>query len=102
MSHSSRSPLLPLGAIAAGFGLFTAPIHAQTQAPAAPVSAASAPSEATLPAIKVKAAAESTDKEAYQATQTRIGKGKQELRDESDMGFPDAVGFMGRVEREWR
>ena len=88
MSVSSRPQLLPLGALAAGFGLFAAPLHAQTAAPAAPAAAASAAApakpesgEVTLPAIKVKAAAEPTGKEAYQATQSRIGKGNQELRD---------------------
>ncbi|MBC7993519.1 MAG: TonB-dependent receptor [Rhizobacter sp.] len=58
---------------------------AQTSAPAAP-TAASAPASAasgvtTLPQIKVKAAAEPSGKQSYQATTTRIGKGKQELRD---------------------
>lgn len=95
-THPLRSPdtaptrpsLLPLGALAAGFGLAMSPVMAQTTAPAAPAAAsapASAASEApgvtTLPQIKVKAAAEPTAKESYQATTTRIGKGKQELRD---------------------
>jgi catecholate siderophore receptor len=79
---------LPLGALAAGFGLALSPVMAQTQAPAAPASAASAPQDpsatpavTTLPQIKVKAAAEASGKQSYQATTTRIGKGKQELRD---------------------
>lgn len=95
-THPLRSPdtaptrpsLLPLGALAAGFGLAMSPVMAQTTAPAAqaaasaPASAASdAPGVTTLPQIKVKAAAEPTAKESYQATTTRIGKGKQELRD---------------------
>jgi catecholate siderophore receptor len=87
MSRPSHPALLPLGALAAGFGLFAAPAFAQTSAPTAPASAASAaaadPAATTLPAIKVKAAAEadSSPKESYQTTQTRIGKGRQELRD---------------------
>lgn len=86
-SDAPRTALLPLGALAAGFGfLLSSPAMAQTTVPAAPASAASSPDPApaaitTLPQIKVKAAAEPTGKEAYQATTTRIGKGKQELRD---------------------
>jgi catecholate siderophore receptor len=86
MSNTSRPVLLPLGALAAGFGLFAAPAFAQTvAAPAAPASAAAPaePGAATLPAIKVKAAVEKEPptKQSYQTTQTRIGKGQQELRD---------------------
>ena len=99
--------LLPLGALAAGFGLLMPPAFAQTAAPPAPTNAASSPAatsaaepaasapaaalpaasvpaaagEATLPQIKVKAAAEPTGKDNYQTTTTRIGKGNQELRD---------------------
>ncbi len=81
------SPLLPLGAIAAGFGLALNPAMAQTAAPpAAPASAAAASDIATLPQIKVKAAVEPTGKESLRATTTSIGKGKQELRD-----IPQAV-----------
>jgi catecholate siderophore receptor len=84
----SRPTLLPLGALAAGFGLALSPAMAQqTASPAAPAASAAAPaastgnSVTTLPEIRVKATAEPTGKEAYQATTTRIGKGKQELRD---------------------
>jgi catecholate siderophore receptor len=84
----SRPTLLPLGALAAGFGLALSPAMAQqTASPAAPAASAAAPaasagnSVTTLPEIKVKATAEPTGKQAYQATTTRIGKGKQELRD---------------------
>ncbi|WOB08539.1 TonB-dependent siderophore receptor [Piscinibacter gummiphilus] len=81
----SRPALLPLGALAAGFGLALSPAMAQQTAPAA-ASAASAASASepvvTLPTIRVKAeAAEPSGKQDYQATTTRIGKGKQELRD---------------------
>ena len=73
------SRLLPLGALAAGFGLFNVAALAQT-APA-PAAAASAPkSEATLPAIPVKAKVE-TDASSVRATTSTIGKGNQELRD---------------------
>lgn len=83
----SRPALLPLGALAAGFGLALSPALAQQAAtPAAPAASAAAPavvdSGASLPQIKVKAtAAEPTGKQTYQATTTRIGKGKQDLRD---------------------
>jgi len=73
-------PILPLGALAAGFGLASAAL-AQT-APAAPAAAASAPKEeAALPTVRVKAKVEQQGKDAYQATETRIGKGKQDIRD---------------------
>jgi catecholate siderophore receptor len=86
---SSRPTLLPLGALAAGFGLALSPAMAQQSAPAAApaasaVSPASAASEpvVTLPTIRIKAEpAEPSGKQDYQATTTRIGKGKQELRD---------------------
>jgi catecholate siderophore receptor len=78
--NAAPSRLLPLGALAAGFGLFNVAVMAQT-APAAPAAAASAPkSEATLPAIPVKAKLE-TDANSVRATTTTIGKGNQELRD---------------------
>lgn len=68
-------PLLPLGALAAGFGLASAAM-AQTAAPAKPAA-----EEAALPTVRIKGAAEPQGKDAYQATETRIGKGKQEIRD---------------------
>jgi catecholate siderophore receptor len=61
--------LLPMGALAAGFGM-TGSLFAQT---------VDVPRE--LPAIKAKAAKEPEGKESLQATTTSIGKGKQELRD---------------------
>ncbi len=82
---------LPLGALAAGFGLLmTAPTTALAQAspPPAPAPAsasvdakADTKADATLPAIRVKATAEPTGKETLRATTTTIGKGKQALRD---------------------
>ena len=71
-----RQALLPLGALAAGFGLASASL-AQTPAPAAEA----AKTENALPIVRTKASAEPTGKDAYQATDSRIGKGKQELRD---------------------
>ena len=65
-------PILPLGALAAGFGLASSAALAQT-APKA--------EEAALPTVRVKAAAEKQGKDDYQATETRIGKGKQDIRD---------------------
>ena len=74
--------LLPLGALAAGFGLLHAGALAQT-APPAPASAASAAApakETTMTPISVKAKAE-TDANSVRATTSTIGKGTQELRD---------------------
>jgi catecholate siderophore receptor len=61
--------LLPLGAAS----LLAATAHAQTP----PASVA----EPTLAPIPVRAAAEPTAKETLNATDTRIGRGRQELRD---------------------
>jgi catecholate siderophore receptor len=72
---------MPLGALAAGFGLALAALPAQAQQGAAPPAAAASASEATLPVIRVKASAESQGKESYQSTTTGIGKGNQALRD---------------------
>jgi catecholate siderophore receptor len=86
-------PLLPLGALAAGFGL--AGLAAAQTAPAAPqpAAAASAPasdaasapddkaSGTVMPTVKAKASAVRQGKESVQAVTTSIGKGTQELRD---------------------
>ena len=82
--------LLPLGALAAGFGLFNAAALAQTSpppaaaaAPVAPASAASAPASrdgTVLQPIAVKAKVE-TDQNSVRATTSTIGRGNQELRD---------------------
>ena len=88
--------LLPLGALAAGFGLFNVAALAQVAppatAPAAPAAPASAASNAAaassapakdgtvLQAISVKAKAE-TDQNSVRATTSTIGRGNQELRD---------------------
>ena len=77
MSHAPKHRLLPLGALAAGFGL--APLSPLAVAQTTP--AAEPATETVMPVVKAKAAAEPTGKASVQATTTRIGKGKQELRD---------------------
>ena len=73
-NNNSKSPallpLLPLGALAAGFGLASAAL-AQTTPPK---------EETVLPTVRIKASAEKQGKDDYQATETRIGKGKQDIR----------------------
>ena len=71
--------LLPLGALAAGFGLASAAMAQTAPAPAAAASAAK--EEAALPTVRVKGTVEKQGKDDYQATETRIGKGKQDIRD---------------------
>jgi catecholate siderophore receptor len=84
--NANPQKLLPLGALAAGFGLLGGSAFAQSQAPAAPAAAASAATsvtvttETTLRPISVKARPE-TDTNSYRANTTTIGKGVQELRD---------------------
>ena len=81
--NATPQKLLPLGALAAGFGLLGASAFAQSQVPAAPAAAASAASakaETTLQQISVKARPE-TDANSLRANTTTIGKGVQELRD---------------------
>ena len=79
---STTPGLLPLGALAAGFGMIGVSAFAQTAAaPAAPSSTASAPkAETTLQQISVKAKVE-TDATSVRATTSTIGKGNQDLRD---------------------
>jgi catecholate siderophore receptor len=90
-------PLLPLGALAAGFGLAGAAVAQQAAptAPAAasaPAAAASAPAasqpvadapagEAVMPTVRARAAGERSGKQSLQATTSSIGKGQQALRD---------------------
>ncbi|MCK6424038.1 MAG: TonB-dependent receptor [Burkholderiaceae bacterium] len=86
-------PPLPLAALAAGLGL-TSWVQAQTPtAPPAPAAAASAPAasaaavadtvvgETRLRKITVKGRGEAPGKDSLKAETTRIGKGRQELRD---------------------
>ena len=79
---SARPQLLPLGALAAGFGLWSAAAVAQTQPAAAtpPAAAASAPAETALPPVRVKGRVEN-DNTAVRATTTTVGKGNQDVRD---------------------
>jgi len=76
MSRHRTTPALPLGALAAGFGLsLMGAAWAQTTEPAS--------QQAPLPEVTVKGKVDRTPpaKNTYQATTTTIGKGKQELRD---------------------
>jgi catecholate siderophore receptor len=83
-------PLLPLGALAAGFGLAGLaaaqnPATAQQPAAAASVPAAATADDkaagAVMPTVKAKASALRQGKDSLQAVTTSIGKGTQELRD---------------------
>jgi len=82
---ASPSPrLLPLGALAAGFGLLHVAALAQVppppEAPPATPSADNAKDGATLKTISIKAKVE-TDQNSVRATTSTIGRGNQELRD---------------------
>ena len=72
--------LLPLGALAAGFGLFNPLVLAQTSAANTAAPAVAGAPETTLQPISVKARVE-TDANSVRASTSRIGKGEQELRD---------------------
>ncbi|UUX96060.1 TonB-dependent receptor [Aquabacterium sp. J223] len=73
--------LLPLGALAAGFG-FAGLATAQSGAPAAPPAAvAPAEPDAALPVVRTRAQADSSGKDSLRATTTNIGRGTQQLRD---------------------
>jgi len=79
MSRQRTNPALPLGALAAGFGLslMGSTALAQTAADTAKQS------DQALPEVTVQGTVDRTPpaKNTYQATTTTIGKGKQELRD---------------------
>lgn len=79
MSRQRTNPALPLGALAAGFGLslMGSSVLAQTATDAAKKT------DAALPEVTVQGTIDRTPpaKNTYQATTTTIGKGKQELRD---------------------
>lgn len=79
---------LPLGALAAGFGLSL--MGSSVLAQAAPAADTVKKSDATLPEVSVTGSTErSPAKQSYQAVTTTIGKGKQEIRD-----IPQAVTVM--------
>src|SRR5687768_3884740 len=69
-------PLLPLGALAAGFGVATL-----AAAQAAPSAASASAPEAGLPAVHVRAKSEPQGKDSVRATTTGVAKGNQPLRD---------------------
>ena len=73
----SPSALLPLGALAAGFGfgLLAGPAWAQDPAPTP------AGDNPVLPAVTVRAAPEESARETLQTTTTTLGKGVQDIRD---------------------
>ena len=75
LRSTRRLPPLRLQAAAAAAALLGAAAGAQT------APATSAPAEQVLPPLRAKAAAEPSDKDTLQATETRIGKTRQELRD---------------------
>lgn len=71
--------MLPLGALAAGFGLMVASCAATAQT--VPTPPAAPATTAALPEIKVRATAEENAKETLQTNKSTIGKGKQDIRD---------------------
>jgi len=72
-------PLLPLGALAAGFGVASLAV---AQTAATPPRADPPPAETVLPPLKASGRSDPpVGNEGVQATTTRIGKGLQELRD---------------------
>jgi catecholate siderophore receptor len=70
-ASSPLNPLLPLGALAAGFGLASSALAQTTPSK----------DETVLPTVRIRASAEPQGKDSVQATETRIGKGKQDIRD---------------------
>ncbi|RZI85732.1 MAG: TonB-dependent siderophore receptor [Rubrivivax sp.] len=80
MSRQRLHPALPLGALAAGFGLSLMGASALAQTAE---DANAKRIDTPLPEVSVKGRVDRTPpaKQSYQATTTTIGKGKQELRD---------------------
>ena len=72
-------PLIPLGALAAGFGLIN--LAAAQTSPPAPATTDPPRAETVMPVIKASGSADRQGKDGVQATTSRIGKGEQELRD---------------------
>lgn len=80
IAHSGRRALLPLGALAAGFGLAHA-AWAQTASEAEFPPQAGSVDAMQLQPVVVRGDAERQGRDAYRAGQTRIGKTQQDLRD---------------------
>ncbi|RZU00805.1 TonB-dependent receptor [Rivibacter subsaxonicus] len=84
-STTVRRPtrLLPLGALAAGFGLAAPAVWAQatTAATDEPPAAQATPGALKLQRVEVHGNGERQGKDAYKADQTRIGKSQQDLKD---------------------
>jgi catecholate siderophore receptor len=70
VKSGAPSAIVPLGALAAGFGLLVAASAVNAQA-----------TGSSLPQVNVKANAEEKTKDNLQTNTSNIGKGKQELRD---------------------
>ena len=78
----SRGSLLPLGALAAGFGFSLAltPVMAQTTTPGAG-SPATRGAETVLPTVTVRGVIDNEAKESVRTTTTTLGRGQQDIRD---------------------
>ncbi len=76
--NNTKNIALPLGALAAGFGVATLAL-AQTATPPAPADGTEA--DNALPVVRARAAAEPGSKESVRATTTNAAKGTQALRD---------------------
>lgn len=77
----AHAALLPLGALAAGFGFALLAGPAQAQAPGAGQGTGTTAAETVLPEVTVRAAPEESARENLQTTTTTLGKGLQEIRD---------------------
>jgi catecholate siderophore receptor len=73
-TKNDRRALLPLGALAAGFSIAGAAVAQQAATPAQDT-------EAVMPAVRAKGAAEPKGNDSLRTTTTTIGKGQQKLRD---------------------
>ncbi len=79
-SASTRPLLVPLGALAAGFGV-AVPAWAQSTPPAQPATVVvQADGAQVLPGVEVTGRRE-RDKDSVRATTTTVGKGNQDIRD---------------------
>ena len=76
VATSRPGAMLPLGALAAGFGLMVASCAVTAQTVPTPPA-----TNASLPEVKVRATAEERAKETLQTNKSTIGKGQQDIRD---------------------